>query len=89
MPVFSLAGAPLSVSHDATRAVNLLYCRSPRIYPEKKNPKLLGLVILEAILKHLRRFINLPEHSLLRSLIILKLVTNRKIDNSKTLKLDP
>ena len=30
MLVFSLAGAPLSVSHDATRAVNLLYCRSPR-----------------------------------------------------------
>ena len=29
MPVFSLAGAPLSVSQDATRAVNLLYCRSP------------------------------------------------------------
>ena len=28
MPVFSLAGAPLSVSHDATQAVNLLYCRS-------------------------------------------------------------
>ena len=26
---FSLAGAPLSVSQDATRAVNLLYCRSP------------------------------------------------------------
>ena len=30
MVAFSLAGAPLSVSHDATRAVNLLYCRSPR-----------------------------------------------------------
>ena len=29
MLVLSLAGAPLSVSHDATRAVNLLYCRSP------------------------------------------------------------
>ena len=29
MLVFSLAGAPLSVSQDATRAVNLLYCRSP------------------------------------------------------------
>ena len=29
MLVFSLPGAPLSVSHDATRAVNLLYCRSP------------------------------------------------------------
>ena len=28
MPVFSLAGAPFSVSQDATRAVNLLYCRS-------------------------------------------------------------
>ena len=28
--VFSLAGAPLSVSHDGTREVNLLYCRSPR-----------------------------------------------------------
>ena len=32
MLVFSLAGAPLSVSHNATRAVNLLYCRSPRVY---------------------------------------------------------
>ena len=30
MLVFSFAGAPLSVSQDATRAVNLLYCRSPR-----------------------------------------------------------
>ena len=30
MLVFSLAGAPLSVSQDATQAVNLLYCRSPR-----------------------------------------------------------
>ena len=30
MLVFSLAGAPLSVSQDATRAVNLLYCRSPK-----------------------------------------------------------
>ena len=29
MLVFSLAGAPLSISQDATRAVNLLYCRSP------------------------------------------------------------
>ena len=29
MLVFSFAGAPLSVSQDATRAVNLLYCRSP------------------------------------------------------------
>ena len=29
MLVFSLAGAPLSVSQDATQAVNLLYCRSP------------------------------------------------------------
>ena len=29
MLVFSLARAPLSVSQDATRAVNLLYCRSP------------------------------------------------------------
>ena len=28
--VFSLDGAPLSVSQNATRAVNLLYCRSPR-----------------------------------------------------------
>ena len=32
MLVFSLAGAPLSVSQDATQAVNLLYCRSPRNY---------------------------------------------------------
>ena len=31
MLVFSLAEAPLSVSQDATRAVNLLYCRSPRV----------------------------------------------------------
>ena len=31
MLVFSLAVAPLSVSHDATRAVNLLYCRSPSL----------------------------------------------------------
>ena len=30
MLVFSLAGAPLSISQDATRTVNLLYCRSPR-----------------------------------------------------------
>ena len=30
MLVFSLAGAPLSVFQDATRPVNLLYCRSPR-----------------------------------------------------------
>ena len=30
MLVSSLAGAPLSVSHDTTRAANLLYCRSPR-----------------------------------------------------------
>ena len=29
MLVFSFAGAPLSVSQDATRAVKLLYCRSP------------------------------------------------------------
>ena len=29
MLVFSLAGAPLNVSQDATRAVNLLCCRSP------------------------------------------------------------
>ena len=29
MLVFSLAGAPLSIFQDATRAVNLLYCRSP------------------------------------------------------------
>ena len=29
MLAFSLAGAPLSASHDATLAVNLLYCRSP------------------------------------------------------------
>ena len=29
MLVSSLARAPLSVSHDASRAVNLLYCRSP------------------------------------------------------------
>ena len=29
MLVFSLAGAPLSISQDATWAVNLLYCRSP------------------------------------------------------------
>ena len=29
MLVFSLAKAPLSVSQNATRAVNLLYCRSP------------------------------------------------------------
>ena len=29
MLVFSLAGAPLRVSQDATRAVNLLYCCSP------------------------------------------------------------
>ena len=29
MLVFSLAGATLSVSQDATRVVNLLYCRSP------------------------------------------------------------
>ena len=33
MLVFSLAVAPLSVSHDSTRAVNLLYCRSPRVLP--------------------------------------------------------
>ena len=32
MIVFSLAGAPLSVYHDATRAVNLLYCRSPSLH---------------------------------------------------------
>ena len=31
MLVFSFAGAPLSVSQNATRAVNLLYCRSPSI----------------------------------------------------------
>ena len=30
MLVFSFAGAPLSVFQDAARAVNLLYCRSPR-----------------------------------------------------------
>ena len=29
MLVFSVPGAPLSISQDATRAVNLLYCRSP------------------------------------------------------------
>ena len=29
MLVFSLAEVPLSVSQDATQAVNLLYCRSP------------------------------------------------------------
>ena len=29
MIVFSLAGAPLIVSQDATRAVNLLYCPLP------------------------------------------------------------
>ena len=33
MLVFSLAGAPLSVTHDATRAVNLLYCCTPRTAP--------------------------------------------------------
>ena len=31
MLVFSLAGAPLSVSQDATRAERLLHCRSPRV----------------------------------------------------------
>ena len=31
MLVFSLAGAPVSVSQDETRAVDLLYCRSPGI----------------------------------------------------------
>ena len=30
MLVFSLAVAPISISNDATRAVNALYCRSPR-----------------------------------------------------------
>ena len=34
MLVFSLAGAPYSVSQDATRAVNLLYCRLPRRYED-------------------------------------------------------
>ena len=29
MLAFLLSGAPLSVSQDAARAVNLLYCRSP------------------------------------------------------------
>ena len=31
MLVFSLAVAPLSLSHDATQAVNLLYCRSTSV----------------------------------------------------------
>ena len=35
MLVFSLAGAPISVSQDATREVNLLYCRSPRLRNKK------------------------------------------------------
>ena len=36
MLVFSLAVAPLSVSHDATRAVDLLYCRSSSsFYPDQ------------------------------------------------------
>ena len=42
MLVFSLAGAPLSVSHDATRAVNLLYSRSLRrydVYLSGRRPK--------------------------------------------------
>ena len=34
MLVFSLAGAPLSISQDATRTVNLLYCHSPRSLSE-------------------------------------------------------
>ena len=45
MIVFSLAGAPLSVSHDATRAVNLLYCRSPgmNIWSQFVNKLILAL----------------------------------------------
>ena len=35
MLVFSLAWAPLSVFQDATRAVSLLYCRSPRNHPNE------------------------------------------------------
>ena len=36
MLVFSFAGAPLSISQDANRAVNLFYCRSPRLSLEDR-----------------------------------------------------
>ena len=40
MLVFSLAEAPLSVSHDATRAVNLLYLSPSYVGVKKDKPEL-------------------------------------------------